>query len=104
MSPRLTACTLPLVFVLCKFDKFLDLESVKRKALLGAIRHLAHLNGAHIVSVGRGDKRLVNDLRFLLNHCVFGTPQKKKAYNTDSSSGGVVVPAGRDSFEAIGTS
>jgi dynein light intermediate chain 2 len=81
-------------------DVFQDQATNKRRALLNALRYHAHVNGASIIAISRKDKTQLNFLRGILNHYSFGNPFKSTTILESSKS--IVVPAGSDSFEAIG--
>lgn len=90
----------PLMIVAARYDEFMDIESVRRKPLLSAMRYIAHVHGASLLCVSRRDKTQLSHFRALLNHYVFHTDRKRTA-QTDPARP-LMVPAGCDSLESIG--
>jgi len=50
------AFPVPVIIVATRYDEFKDVESAKRRALLQAIRFVAHLNGASFVCSSNSEK------------------------------------------------
>eukprot|EP00941_MAST-03F_sp_MAST-3F-sp1_P002351 g2351.t1 len=91
---------LPLTIILSKYDKLDDVVPAERRIFLQAVRHTAHTYGAHLLTSSKKDKLQVSLLRMLLNFCAFEQPLKKVCHVDMGKQ--LFIPAGKDSFEAIG--
>ena len=93
-------CPCPIMVVATKYDLLANEDSAKRKVLLGALRYVAHSNGASLHCFSRRDKVLQSHFRALMNHHAFRTAPKKSA-QLDAAKP-VVIPAGADAIKKIG--
>jgi dynein light intermediate chain 2 len=73
----LSPSKIPLLIVGTKYDIFAELESMKRKLLLQALRYISHVYGASLVCVSQKDKASLGIFRMMLNSMTSGTPLKK---------------------------
>eukprot|EP00753_Platysulcus_tardus_P017034 PLAT6215.1.p1 GENE.PLAT6215.1~~PLAT6215.1.p1 ORF type:complete len:440 (+),score=246.99 PLAT6215.1:37-1320(+) len=92
----------PLLIVGAKWDVLKDSDTLKRKAVNNALRFIALANGATLVTVGmsRPDKNTRTAFRAAMDSFAFGSPLRLPK-RLDSAKP-LVVPAGADSFSAIG--
>jgi dynein light intermediate chain 2 len=93
-------CPVPLLIFASKYDVFAHEDGVKRKALMCALRHVAHVHGASLLCTSTGDKSVMNQFRNLLNHYVFCTDLKVKVGTEPGAP--LVIPSGADTTESIG--
>jgi len=92
---------IPIVIIASKYDTFSNHDSVKRKTLGQALRYVAHLHGATLMSVSLKNKSTMNHFRMHMNHHIFGTPLAKKTRQDDPTNP-FLIAAGSDNFESIG--
>jgi len=89
------------ILVLCtKLDVLSEQSTVKRKSVLNAIRYLCLCNGAACVTTDHKTKMQLQYVRSFLNNFGFGVDFKGKPHLDAGKC--LVVPAGADSFAAIG--
>jgi len=95
-----TLLPLQLVVVGHKWDAVRDADLPKRKAVVAALRYLAHCFGGHLVATSTRDKASLGLFRAVLGHCVFGSEGRRvPAVDVNKA---IAVPVGGDSVEAIG--
>mmetsp|Transcript_23488 Transcript_23488/g.36745 ORF Transcript_23488/g.36745 Transcript_23488/m.36745 type:complete len:348 (-) Transcript_23488:169-1212(-) len=98
-SVRHTGVTV--VIVATKFDQFSQKDPELKRVMARSLRFLAHSNGASLLYTSKDDKQLVAGFRNVLTQWLFkGQPVKTKV--TDHLKG-LLVPAGADSHQDIGT-
>jgi dynein light intermediate chain 2 len=93
-------CPIPLLIFASKYDVFAHEDGIKRKALMCALRHVAHVHGASLLCTSTGDKTVMNQFRNMLNHYVFCTDLKVKVGTEPGAP--LVIPSGGDTAESIG--
>jgi dynein light intermediate chain 2 len=91
---------LPIVIVASRLDMWKE-DTVKLKTMVRTLRHMAHLYGACLICTSDREAEAIK-LRALLSHLIFGLPFDNKFVNADHEKGGVLLPAGKDSFVDIG--
>lgn len=91
---------LPIVIVASKYDVFSELESMKRRLLLQALRFLAHVNGASLMCVSSKVKATLGYYRMSMNHYCFKGDLKK--YSQLDTTKPLYIQAGSDTLESIG--
>lgn len=99
-AKRVDPSVVPIVIVGAKYDAFMDIESVRRKPLMLALRFIAHHYGASLICTSYKEKSQLAYFRNILNHFVFHTPAKKTAHLDPAKA--LIVPAGADTFDGIG--
>jgi hypothetical protein len=100
---RALASTNPFMSVVVaghKYDAIRDADLPKRRAVVAALRYLAHCYSAHLVTTSTRDKGTLGVFRAVMGHCVFGS-EGRRAPAVDLNRP-IVVPAGSDSLEGIG--
>ncbi len=73
----LTPFKIPVLIVATKYDVFAELESMKRKLLLQALRYISHVHGASLVCSSLKDKSTLGIFRMILNNMTSSAPLKK---------------------------
>lgn len=99
-SSSIDISPVPLVLLANKYDLFANEDPAKRRVLMSALRHLAHVNGASFYCCSTKDKTLQSYYRSLMNNKCFGV-RLTRGKQLDPSKP-VVVNAGGDSLEQIG--
>ena len=98
-------CEVPIVIVGNKFDIFRSKPSADRRALVQAIRFMAHYHGASFVATSRTESAYRDMLRGVMGTVAFGLPPKGVCEVSGDKP--AQVAAGKDSFKnillAIGT-
>jgi hypothetical protein len=106
-SDRLMLLPLQVLIVGAKFDKAVaprdkedDASRKRAQVLAQALRALAHLHGASLVTTSTKDKASLGAFRNFLAAAAFGSEPRRGALTDPARP--LAVPAGADSFEAIG--
>ncbi|ELU13557.1 hypothetical protein CAPTEDRAFT_165957 [Capitella teleta] len=97
----MTPFLLPLVIIGAKYDIFQDFDSEKRKVICKTLRFVAHTHGAHLQFFTVKQEALINRTRGVISNFVFGTSASKSVQLEHSKP--LVIPAGMDSFNQIGS-
>lgn len=97
---KINAVPVPLLVMCTKLDVLSDESTVKRKSVLNAIRYLCLSHGAACVTTDHKTKLQLQYVRSFLNHFGFGEDLKGKPHLDAGQC--LVIPAGADSFKALG--
>lgn len=97
---RIRTSGIPTVLVCNRLDKY-TLDTGKLKQFARSMRFLAHMYGASLIFTS-DHEREATKLRALLNHLIFQSAYDQKYTLFDSDKGGILIPAGSDSFRDIG--
>jgi len=93
----------PLVIFATKFDAAIaDIDPEKRKGLVRALRHFAHIYGANLLFTSLKDKSTIKSMQALLRQLLFGVASGKATAEQVDPSKPIFVAAGKDSFQSIG--
>ena len=98
-GPRVRPCEIPLIIVGNKFDQFRSRPSAERRALMQAIRFMAHYHGASFIATSRTDSSYRDSFRSVMNSVAFALPMKSVRQVTGDKP--TQVSAGADTFRAI---
>jgi dynein light intermediate chain 2 len=99
--PKLRVSGIPTLIVANKLDKFKG-DLPKLKLLARTLRYLAHLYGSSLIFTSTENERETAKFLALFSNMIFGLPLEAKHIQLDPEKGGVLVPAGSDSFRDIG--
>jgi dynein light intermediate chain 2 len=98
-NTRVRPCEVPIIIVANKFDTFRAKPSADRRAMMQALRFLAHYHGASLIATSRADSSHRDSFRSLMNTVAFGAGQKSsREVGSDKPT---QVTVGKDSFSAI---
>ena len=93
---------IPVLIIANKYDAYKDLQSVQKKLVCQALRFIAHLNGATLLTVAVREKGAINSLRMQLTQLLFNTQaNSNKKVDTSNYEKPLTIPAGSDSFDGI---
>ena len=100
-AARVRPCEIPLFIVATKWDalKSKSMTSADRKAIMQALRFVAHYNGASLYSTSSTESVLKESFRGIMGSICFRTPLK--TYTETSPDKPIYVSAGTDNFEDI---
>jgi dynein light intermediate chain 2 len=90
-----------LIIIANKWDKFKDHEPELLKVMSKTLRFIAHSNGAHLLYTSRFDAPTLGVLRTAIIKHV-SRAKDTKFLQTDHTKPISIIPAGIDSFDAIG--
>jgi len=93
---------IPLVIIGTKFDLYQELDPEKKKVIAKTLRFMAHTYGASLYFTSVKIESSVNKVRSTISSLVFGTQVNKATSQVDHGKP-LVIPAGSDSLQNIGT-
>ncbi|KAE9549440.1 hypothetical protein FO519_007353 [Halicephalobus sp. NKZ332] len=93
---------IPITIIAAHYDQFQNYETERKKTLYKFLRFFAHIHGATILTFIPSAEGVVSKCKALLSHYGFRDGRPSLQQNTDVMKP-LVVPAGSDSLEAIGT-
>lgn len=96
---RVRPCEVPIIIVGNKYDQFRTRPSAERRALMQAIRFMAHYHGASFIATSRTDSSYRESFRSVINTVAFALPMKSIRQVTGDKP--TQVSAGMDTFRAV---
>lgn len=87
--------------IICSRMDMLKEDTVRNKLLVKTMRFIAHIHGASLLFTSENERES-SKLRAMLSHMIFQLPLDAKNINFDPEKGGVLIPAGQDTFASIG--
>lgn len=90
----------PTILICSRMDMLKE-DTVRNKLLVRTMRFLAHIHGASLIFTSENEREAAK-LRAILSHMIFQIPLDAKNINFDPEKGGVLIPAGQDTFSSIG--
>lgn len=99
-ASRIRNSGIPTVLVCNRLDKWKH-DTGKLKHFARSMRFLAHIYGASLIFTS-DHEREATKLRALLNHLIFQSAFDQKYTLFDTDKGGLLIPAGSDTFVSIG--
>ena len=96
---RVRPCEVPIIIVGNKYDQFRTRPSADRRALMQAIRFMAHYHGASFIATSRTDSSYRDSFRSVMNTVAFALPMKSIRQVTGDKP--THVSAGMDTFRGV---
>lgn len=100
-APAGTLPPLQILLVGTKADLVRDEQPLQRRAVLTALRFLAHTHGAWLITTSSRDRPSLQAYRAALGSCLFGTDHGRRAPFLDAARMAALFPPGSDCMEAI---
>eukprot|EP01041_Mallomonas_annulata_P011767 gene11767-24667_t len=96
---RVRPCEVPIYIICNKYDKFKDKSVTERRAIIQALRFIAHYHGASLICTTSTENSLRETCRTFVSCAAFRT--SLKSGNDTAPEKPFYVTAGKDTFESI---
>lgn len=84
-----------------KWDELRDVDAVKRRAILAALRYIGLRLGAHLVVTSQKDKSTLQSFKSVFSHAAFGAEGRRGLSADFDGNKPLVIPAGADTLDSL---